>query len=209
MNSTSMREDQRIARSRAAALDAAAAVFIERGYTDATMQNVADRAGLVKRTLYNLYPDKAALFRATMERSIGIAEQFTQTLAEEAGGVTNPVDELPQIGVRLAETVVTTRVLGLRRVILMESAQFPDLAETYRDRAPEAVLRALAKMFASLIASGAIRRGDPDVTAEHFAFLVMGADLDRGTFSGVPVSRQRARRRARIGVEAFLRAYAP
>jgi TetR/AcrR family transcriptional repressor of mexJK operon len=202
-------EDPRVARSRARALDAAAAVFLERGYAGTTMQAVAERADLAKRTLYNLYEDKDALFRATMHRSIATAEQFTASLARDTDAVTNPHDELPEIGIRLAEIVVTTRVLGLRRLMLMESERFPDLAAEYRRRAPDAVLVALARMFNSLIRAGSIRSGDPVITAEHFAFLVMGSDLDRGTFTGRVVSRTRAQRRARAGVDAFLRAYAP
>lgn len=207
--STPAPEDPRVARSRARALDAAAAVFLERGYSGTTMQAVAERADLAKRTLYNLYQDKDALFRATMHRSIATAEQFTASLARHTDAVTNPHDELPEIGIRLAEIVVTTRVLGLRRLMLMESERFPDLAADYRKRAPDAVLVALARMFNSLIRAGSIRSGDPVITAEHFAFLVMGSDLDRGTFTGRVVSRTRAQRRARAGVDAFLRAYAP
>jgi TetR/AcrR family transcriptional repressor of mexJK operon len=91
----------------------------------------------------------------------------------------------------------------------MESERFPELAAEYRRRAPDAVLAALARMFDSLIRAGSIRSDDPVITAEHFAFLVMGSDLDRGTFTGHVVSRTRAHRRARAGVDAFLRAYAP
>jgi TetR/AcrR family transcriptional repressor of mexJK operon len=202
-------EDPRVTRSRARALDAAAAVFVERGYTGTTMLDVAERADLAKRTLYNLYEDKDALFRATMHRSIATAEQFSASLARDTDAVTNPHDELPLIGMRLAEIVVTTRVLGLRRLMLMESERFPELAAEYRRRAPDAVLAALARMFDSLIRAGSVRPGDPMITAEHFAFLVMGSDLDRGTFTGRVVSRRRAHRRARAGVDAFLRAYAP
>ena len=204
-----MPEDPRITRSRARALDAAAAVFVEQGYAGTTMQDVAKRADVAKRTLYNLYEDKDALFRATMHRSIATAERFGETLARDTDAVTDPQVQLPEIGLRLAEIVVTTRVLGLRRLMLVESERFPDLAAEYRRRAPDAVLAALARMFDSLMSAGAIRRGDPTITAEHFAFLVMGADLDRGTFTGRVVSRRRARLRARAGVEAFLRAYAP
>jgi len=208
LETASAPEDPRITRSRARALEAAAAVFVERGYAGTTMQDVAERANVAKRTLYNLYEDKDALFRDTMHRSIATAEKFGESLARGTDAVTDPRVQLPEIGVRLAEIVVTTPVLGLRRLILMESERFPDLATEYRRRAPDAVLAALARMFDSLIRAGSIRSGDPTITAEHFAFLVMGADLDRGTFTGRAVSRRRARARARAGVEAFLRAYA-
>jgi len=50
---------------------------------------------------------------------------------------------------------------------------------------------------------------DLEVAAEHFAFLVMGAELDRGMFSTAPPDPERVRRRADAGARAFLRAYRP
>lgn len=45
-------------------------------------------------------------------------------------------------------------------------------------------MTALSDAFARMTEDGHLRPCDPRVAAEHFAFLVMGADLDRGTFTG-------------------------
>ncbi|WP_280826551.1 TetR/AcrR family transcriptional regulator [Mycobacterium sp. OTB74] len=194
-------------RSRALILDAAGQVFIELGYQGATVEQVAARAGVVKRTIYNLYNDKEALFRATVLQSISIAERFSADLATDVRAVAEPLAELPAIAVRLAEAVLLTRVLPLRRLLVMESSRFPDLVAQYRNRAPEAVMRALADLFGSLADRGLLRPNDPSLAAEHFAFLVMGADLDRGMF--IPeIDQTRIRERAVAGAAAFLRAYA-
>lgn len=200
-------EDPRVTRSRGLILDAAAQVFLEAGFQGATVDQVADRAGVVKRTIYNLYGDKEALFRATILRSISIAESFSAVLATDVRAVAEPLAELPAIAVRLAEAVLGTRVLPLRRLLVMESSRFPDLVADYRERAPEAVMRALADLFAELVGRGLLRPCEPALAAEHFAFLVMGADLDRGMF--FPGSApKRIRARAEAGAEVFLRAYA-
>ncbi|MGB8404734.1 MAG: TetR/AcrR family transcriptional regulator [Mycobacterium sp.] len=194
-------------RSRSLILDAAAAVFLELGYQGATVDQVAERAGVVKRTIYNLYGDKEALFRATILRSISIAERFSADLATDVRAVADPLAELPGIAIRLAEAVLGTRVLPLRRLLVMESSRFPDLVAEYRDRAPEAVMRALAELFGDLADRGLLCLADPSLAAEHFAFLVMGADLDRGMFfpGGAP---KQIKERAVAGAAAFLRAYA-
>ncbi|HEY3337979.1 MAG TPA: TetR/AcrR family transcriptional regulator [Propionicimonas sp.] len=202
-------EDPRVTRSRALILDAAATVFLSVGYTAATVEGIAVTAGVAKRTIYNLYADKAALFRATILRSIDTADDFTSSLVDAVRSVVDPVAELPQIGARLAEAVLTRSVLPLRRLLVMESRTFPELAAEYRDRAPEAVLRALADLFASLSRTGHLSVSDPQVAAEHFAFLVMGADLDRGMFVAQQVEAGRMVARSAAGVAAFLRAYAP
>ncbi len=202
-------EDRRVTRSRALILDAATNVFLAEGYTAATVDQVAQSAGVAKRTIYNLYVDKAALFRATILRSIAIADAFTSTLVHDVRTVVDPVAELPRIGTRLAEAVLTQSVLPLRRLLVMESRAFPDLAAEYRERAPEAVLRALEGLFADLARAGQLVIGDPVVAAEHFAFLVIGADLDRGMFGPQEPNAEGTRSRSAAGVAAFLRAYAP
>jgi len=202
-------EDPRVTRSRALILDAATVVFLAEGYTAATVDQVAHSAGVAKRTIYNLYVDKAALFRATILRSIDIADAFTSTLVNDVRTVVDPVAELPRIGARLADAVLRQSVLPLRRLLVMESRGFPDLAAEYRERAPDAVLRALTELFADLGRAGHLVVGDPVVAAEHFAFLVIGADLDRGMFGRHEPDADAIRARSAAGVAAFLRAYAP
>ena len=201
-------EDPRVIRSRALILTAAAQVFLEHGFTATTVEQVADVAGVAKRTIYNLYRDKDALFRATILRSIDIADHFTESLAAAVRDVVDPVSDLPSIGATLAETVLSGSVLPLRRLLVMESARFPDLAAEYHRRAPQTVMRALAKLFTQLAERGHLRAADAVLMSEHFAFLVMGADLDRGMFDPQPLRTTDVRRRARAGVDVFLRAYA-
>ena len=202
-------EDPRITRSRALILDAATGIFLARGYTAATVDDVAVAAGVAKRTIYNLYADKDQLFRATILRSIAVADRFSASLAEDVRGVADPRTELPAIATRLAAAVLSSPVLPLRRLLVMESNRFPDLAAEYRERAPEAVIRALAELFTALAASGHLVLDDPVLAAEHFAFLVMGAELDRGVFAPATPAPDAVEERAMAGVTAFLRAYAP
>ena len=199
-------EDPRVVRSRAAILDAAARVFLDHGYTAARVDDVAEAAGVAKRTVYNLYADKEALFRATALSSIAIAERFSASLADEVHAVDDARAGLPTLGVRLAESVLIGQVMPLRRLLVMESERFPDLAAEYRRRAPDAVMTALTELFTRLVDAGSLRGGDPSVMTEHFAFLVMGADMDRGMF-GIATPPARVRARALAGVEVFLTSY--
>ena len=69
-------------------------------------------------------------------------------------------------------------------------------------------MRALAEYFGSLSESGLLRPSvDSMLAAEHFAFLIMGADLDRGMFTGTAPTRGAVRARADAGARAFLAAY--
>jgi TetR/AcrR family transcriptional repressor of mexJK operon len=202
-------EDPRVVRSRAHILDASRQVFVADGYKAATVEHVAEVAGVAKRTIYNLYRDKDSLFRATILSAIEIVDAFTASLETDLKQLDDPQKELPAIAARLAESTLLGAAVPLRRLVIMESARFPDLAAEYRAHAPERVLGALATLFASMSVAGTLVVVDEHVAAEHFAYLVMGADLDRGTFTGSHPSRARVSQRARAGVDVFLSAYSP
>ena len=201
-------EDPRVVRSRALILEAARTVFLADGYQGATVDRISAEAGISKRTIYNLYVDKDSLFRATMLTAIEIAEAFAATLATEVRRAGATPHALVTLAQRLAETTLLGPAVPLRRLLVMESARFPELVSEYRARAPETVMAALADLFADLAAQGVLEIADPQLAAEHFAFLVMGADLDRGMFTGAVPSRAAVRTRATAGAEVFVAAYA-
>jgi acetolactate decarboxylase len=202
-----VREDPRITRSRALILSAARRCFAARGYDDTSVDDVATEAGIAKRTIYNIFGDKESLFRAAVTVSMGIAENFTRDVALRVTALTDPEKDLPALARRLADDVLAGPVVPLRRLVARESSRFPDLAAEYRDRAPEAVVRALSSGFADLARRGLLRIDDPDAAAEQFAYLVLGPDLDRRMFGDLPSTAAERHRRADASARAFLRLY--
>jgi AcrR family transcriptional regulator len=65
-------------------MDAAEEVFIEKGYHDASMDEIAARAGIAKGTLYQHFPGKEDLVFALFERSLGLFEQAVEQAAAAA-----------------------------------------------------------------------------------------------------------------------------
>jgi AcrR family transcriptional regulator len=59
------------ARNRARILDAATALFAERGYADTQVQTIADKLGVGNGTVYRYFPTKEKLFLAAVERGLG------------------------------------------------------------------------------------------------------------------------------------------
>lgn len=81
--SLSRRERER-QRRRQAMLNAARAVFAEKGYTDATLDEIAERAEFGKGTLYNYFEGgKEALLFAVFEEVIGEMEDLIHTVFQE------------------------------------------------------------------------------------------------------------------------------
>jgi AcrR family transcriptional regulator len=146
-------------------LDAAARVFTERSYEDASMADVAHAAGISKGLLYHYFPSKRDLFVATLEAA-----------AVELRALTEPDPSLP-----VAEQLVVALDAYLRWIDehadsyakLLESAAGSDDARSYM-----AQMRAgtVERMLERLV-----RHGDPSAvrTALHgFLWFIDGACLD-------------------------------
>ena len=202
-------DDPRVIRTRAAVVDAARTLFLRQGYAGTTMADIAAQAGLTKRTLYNNYADKDALFTQIVAEVIAYAEAFAQGVRDDFSGITaaNLRASLDDLGRRLALGIVRPEVIALRRLLIGEARAFPDLAARYFDRAPGQVLAALAVGFERLGRAGVLQRSDARLAAAQFAYLVAGEPLDRAVLVGSVPSKQHVVACAREGVATFLARY--
>jgi TetR/AcrR family transcriptional regulator, mexJK operon transcriptional repressor len=202
--------DPRVVRSRAAVVDAARTLFLRHGYAGTTMEEIAATAGLTKRTIYNNYGDKDALFTAILADVLAYAEVFARGLHEAfTVGVTaaNLDATLHDLGRRLALGIVRPEVIALRRLLVRESRTFPALGAEYFDRAPGQVLEALASGFEHLRRRRLLRVPNAARAAAQFAYLVAGEPLDRAMLVGSLPSDEHVIVCARDGVETFLARY--
>lgn len=209
--STPRADDPRVVRSRAALIEAARTLFLRKGYAATTMEEIAELAGLTKRTAYNNYATKDALFTLIVEDVIAYAEAFARGLNDAfTVGITaaNLRATLDNLGRGLALSIMRPEVIALRRLLIGEAQGFPALAKVYFDRAPGQVLDALASGFAHLGRVGLLRMADARHAAAQFAYLVAGEPLDRAMLVGAIPPREHIIACAREGVETFLARYA-
>jgi len=72
-------------------LDAAESCFAQRGFAGTSLREVADEVGIRIPSLYNHFPNKAALYEAVLERGMTpIVEVLTRFTGDEAGAVPQP-----------------------------------------------------------------------------------------------------------------------
>lgn len=205
-------EDPRITRSRALIMDAAARVFLERGYPGTSVDDIAAEAGVSKRTVYNVFDDKEQLFRAIIGRAIETAERFSFDFASTTADADDVEAALIALARELAAFVLGGRVVPLRRLLIGEASRFPEFAAEYYERAPGRVMTAIADAMRRLGERGLLRIDDAELAAEHFAFLAIGPSLDRALFDVAgdtdAATATHAVERAERGAAMFLRAYA-
>lgn len=210
MSAISPGADPRVARTRAAVAQAATTLFLRKGYAGTTMEDIAELAGIAKRTLYNNYGDKEALFTGIVMDVIAYAEAFARGLPGEFTAGMTPAElreGLHDLGRRLALGILRPEVIALRRLLIGEARAFPALGRAYFDRAPGQVIGAVASAFEELTRAGLLRAADPHRAAEQFGYLVAGAPIDRAMLVGKVAPRRQLIAGAREGVKTFLARY--
>ena len=200
--------DPRVTRSKALIVEAAMAEFLDQGYAATRLEDVAERAGISKRTIYNLYSGKEEVFREVLQLALDRAASFATDVVATLGRSDEIASELNSAASQLAAAVVDDRIVSLRRLLIGEAHRFPELASEYYRRVPGSVLEALALALARYAGRGALAVEDSGLAAEHFAYLVLGASLDQAMFGFGPRTAVELDERARAGVTAYLRAYA-
>src|ERR1043166_2791823 len=81
-------------------LEAARKIFAKKGFSDATVDDIAAAAGVAKGTVYLYYESKRDIYFAALKFGI---EQMYSVLDEELRSVSTPEDKLRTlIGVKLA-----------------------------------------------------------------------------------------------------------
>jgi TetR/AcrR family transcriptional repressor of mexJK operon len=189
---------------------AARALFLLQGYAGTTMEEIAARAGLTKRTIYNNYGDKDSLFTQIVADVLAYAEAFARSLHDEfAVGITaaNISARLDDLGRRLALGILRQEVIALRRLLIGEVRSFPSLAAEYFERAPGQVIDALAAGFETLTRRRLLRVPNAHRAAAQFAYLIAGDALDRALLTGKIPAEAEIIASARDGVETFMARY--
>lgn len=84
-------------------LEAARRIFASKGFAEATMDDIAEAAGLAKGTLYLYFPSKRDIYLKAMEEGILALEESTREVMETATGIEARLRAFIAIRVEYAE----------------------------------------------------------------------------------------------------------
>ncbi len=154
---------------RAAFLKAAREVFLEFGYEAANMAEIVRRAGGSLSTLYAQFGGKKGLFEAMIDSRVNeLTEQMHLELAAHA-----PLAEgLRRIGEVSLDRQLDPDSIDVLRLMIAQAKKFPDMAEQWSKRGPEAVRKALATYLEDRAKAGEIQIANYEVAAATFFDLL-------------------------------------
>ena len=134
-------------------LDAALALFVEKGFAATRSEEVARRAGVSKGTLYLYYPSKEELFKAVVRHNmVNLISEGLELAGTFEGSASELLVTLMQIW---WDRVGNTPAAGIHKIIIAEVRNFPDLAQFYADE----VIEPADRLFSSAVQRG-IDRGE-------------------------------------------------
>lgn len=157
---------QRAAETRARIIDAATALFLERGYAGTTVPAIADRAGVAVETVYRSAAGKAGLLAAGVQSALAGGHGRADTPVELRAGIRRVIDE-PDPRSKLAAYAATQpgvwgRAGPLLSVLEEAAAADAELAELQRAHEQQR-LDGMRRFAQHLHEAGALR-ADLDAT---------------------------------------------
>jgi TetR/AcrR family transcriptional regulator, regulator of autoinduction and epiphytic fitness len=192
-------------RKRAAILEAAIEEFLAAGYDATSMDRIAARASVSKRTVYNHFPSKEALFAAILHR----LWHATQAGAPSVYRPSEPLRaQLLELLLRKLRLMADESFLALARVAIGAGIHSPERARDMVGRLGEREEDVTAWVRAAA-ADGRLRADDPLFAAQQLHALVKGfAFWPQVTMGQAPLDEAAQQQIAQAAADMFLARYA-
>jgi AcrR family transcriptional regulator len=148
-------------------LDAALAVFVEKGFSASRMEDVARAASLSKGAVYLYFDSKEALFEALVRRFAERVLKDAMSLLD-AVAVDDPAGAIRAAYQYLFALHADPGVSAAPRLVMAEAQRFPAIAQLYRRE-----VIAVAEQAVAGLLTRAAERGDLRAVRPEAAFRVV------------------------------------
>jgi TetR/AcrR family transcriptional regulator, mexJK operon transcriptional repressor len=183
-------------------------LFLERGFTETTMQLVAARAGASKETLYRHFGNKEELFADIVRRR---SARITGGQDGELDMNGTPRDVLGRLGRNLLDFLTSADSLSFCRIMVAEAVRAPELGRIFYSQGPARVHHELARYLGRAAGRGELFCPEPELAAKLF----LGAIVANYQILGLvapglePSKGRKMRAHVEEAVALFLARYGP
>jgi AcrR family transcriptional regulator len=188
-------------------LDHALDLFLERGFERTTIDAIAASVGMAKRTVYARYGDKAALFKAALQRAIDDMVVPVETLrAAERDGVEQCLLAIARI---LVANLMSREGLRLMRITNSESYRMPEIGAYTYERGTRVTIAYLADLFRRLRRAEGHKLSEAEADDAAEAFLNLLGSAARTAAWGMELDADEIERQTRYRVGLFVHGVFP
>ncbi len=166
-------------------IDAATGLFLDRGFGVTSIEAVAARARISKRTFYHRFADKSELFRAVVQR---LLQRWLPSFEAEFEQPA-PIDlALQRIARRMLAVALLPETLALRRLLLAEVERFPELARIAIEQGGARGIERIAKLLEDEKKASRLDLADCRFAATQFQEMILSVPMRRAMGFGAPMS---------------------
>lgn len=179
-------------------------MFVAEGFVAASMDRVAEIAGVSKRTIYNHFVSKDELFREIVGTMVDeILEPIDRAVVRAA-----TVDAaLLEFATRYADVILSDRRIKLHRLVMGELARFPSLG-TYYTNGYSRATQGVAHMLERFARRGLLAIVDYDEAATCFWQLTISESHNQLLFAPAMTKEElNLEDRLVLGIRHFLKIY--
>jgi AcrR family transcriptional regulator len=188
--------------TRAVILDAARQEFAASGYAATSMESVARRAGVSTKTLYRLIPNKGTLFEEILTDGI---DRFVSQIRLRACDGSDIEGALREAMIAVGELILDGTVIALLRMIVAEGDKFPEISDTFYNKAIKRSESTLANWLKAQAERGLIAIDNPTEAAGMLLGMLAFQPQRAVMFAHAPApGRKELERRAQAVAKLFL-----
>jgi len=183
-------------------LEVATELFLSEGYGSTSIEAVARRAGISKRTFYHRFEDKAALFAAVVHRIIEQARPPPGVPLLEGNTLRQILRRLAGLLLRAA---LEPQAIALHRLVTAESARFPNLVRAVHEEGwAQQATAMIGDLLARELPDSPLTPELGSFAAEQFLYMVVALPQRRIMGLGVPMTARELDAWADDAVNLFL-----
>lgn len=175
---------------------------MKEGYR-ASIDRIAERAGVARQTVYNHFPCKSDLFSEVAHIA---ANAILVSLDGDGGDIR---ERLLRFAAALRQRVLGDEGLAMFRTLSAEVPRLPALGQAFFDKGPGQTAGRLAVFIARAMEDGHLRRDDSLFAAETLMGMLCGFEHTRRLFCAPGRNSNAEQTRVAQIVDCFLRAFAP
>ena len=183
-------------------LDAAAALFAEKGFERTSLSDIIDRSGGSRTTLYQMFGDKEGLFEAMVSEA---CHKVVAPLEETAVEGRSPEDVLLNFGYHIADFATAIQTQALIKILAVDGHRLPHVIENFFGHGADLVRLRVTEYMRTLAQDPRYEVEEPEVIALLFLAMVDGQNMFRRVYDAPGQdTKEQVRHRVEIATKVLL-----
>lgn len=146
-------------------------MFLERGYEEVTIDDIVEKVGGSKGTIYAWFGGKAQLFEEVIRE---FCQRTSRDLEMEFDEGQSLEDQLLRFSRAFLKLILSSQSLRLHRLVVSITVKFPQLAKVFYNAGPESAYGLLEQWIERQQAAGRLKTGEARQMAILFLDMLTG-----------------------------------